>query len=109
MELTMETDNLFEKKQQEMATKRVKRIKSFYIHSAIYVFVLLIYIAKEYFNAPIRIWPFNMIRDWIIQIWTCVFVLDVLDFFIKEKLFGSKWEQKKLNHIIEEEKSRNKI
>lgn len=101
----METENSFEKRQLELAKKRVAKIKKYYTHLSIYLVVMFIYLAKNYLNAPLNFWPINILNNLILGIWTFIILSESVDFFLIEKFFGSQWQKEKINKIIEEENS----
>ncbi|SEA45371.1 2TM domain-containing protein [Flavobacterium gillisiae] len=89
----------------DMAYKRVKRIKGFYIHALVYVLV----------NAFILISIFNrsMIGDvvfWEWQTWNTVFFWGIglvahgLSVFGRDIFFGSNWEEKKVQEFMDKDK-----
>ena len=90
----------------DMAYKRVKRIKGFYVHALVYFLV----------NAFILISAFNrsMIGDevfWQWQTWNTVFFWGIglfahgLSVFGRNVFFGSDWEEKKIQEFMDKDKN----
>jgi pheromone shutdown protein TraB len=90
----------------DMAYKRVKRIKGFYVHALVYVLV----------NAFILISAFNrsMIGNevfWQWQTWNTIFFWGIgllahgLSVFGRNIFFGSDWEEKKIQEFMDKDKN----
>jgi pheromone shutdown protein TraB len=90
----------------DMAYKRVKRIKGFYVHALVYVLV----------NAFILISAFNrsMIGNevfWQWQTWNTIFFWGIgllahgLSVFGRNVFFGSDWEEKKIQEFMDKDKN----
>lgn len=88
-----------------MAYKRVKRIKGFYVHLLVYILV----------NAFVLFSHFNRSRIgeevfWEWQTWNTVFFWGIgliahgLSVFGKNIFFGSDWEQKKIQEFMDKNK-----
>lgn len=86
---------------QEMATKKIVKLKAFYTHMFIYIVGLIIYILKEYFGVPLSFFPLRYINGFVMCIWTTAFLVSAVDLFASFKLFGQEWEQRKLKSILE--------
>ena len=86
---------------QEMATKKVVKLKAFYTHMFIYIVGLIIYILKEYFGVPLNFFPLRYINGFVMCIWTTAFLVSAVDLFASFKLFGQEWEERKLKSILE--------
>jgi uncharacterized protein YacL len=94
-------DNL----QVDIIRSRVKELKKFYSHLFIYVIGVLVYISKTYFDLPINFWPINFINEFFMLVWTFVIGVQAVSLFLMQRLFGSKWEEQKINEMMEKEKS----
>ncbi len=87
-----------ENERYERAVKRVKKIKGFYKHALIYVFVnAFIIISNVYFS--------NIAFDGINRFYTPIFwgfglLAHGLSVFIPESILGSDWEERKINEIM---------
>ncbi|KQW97361.1 2TM domain-containing protein [Flavobacterium sp. Root420] len=86
---------------QEMATKKVVKLKAFYTHMFIYIVGVIIYILKEYFGVPLNFFPFRYLNGFVMCIWTTAFLVSAVDLFASFKLFGQEWEERKLKSILE--------
>lgn len=103
----MENYNLSEEVLKEIVREKVHKMRRFYTHIFIYLIVLLIYISKTYYRAPFNFIPLRYINETVIWIWTFIIAVKGFKFFVKEKFLGAKWEQKKINELIEKEKRAN--
>lgn len=90
-----------EKELLELAKKRVKKIKDFYIHLFIYAIGVAVFILKTYFGVPFNFLPVRYINWFVMSIWTFFLVVQALELFFNEVVFGKKWEQKKIQNFIE--------
>ncbi len=97
-----------EKELEKIATKRVKKIKNFYIHVFIYSIVLVIYTLKTYYGFPFNFFPLEHINFLVMAIWTFIFVIDAIDFFFIEIVFGKKWESKIVKKMMDDDEVKNK-
>ena len=88
----------------ELARNRVERIKKFYTHLFIYVIGVIIFIAKTYFGAPFNFWPIKYINCFFMWAWTFIIAVQGLRLFFREKVFGTKWEQKKVQEFLNNDK-----
>ncbi|UQD57410.1 2TM domain-containing protein [Flavobacterium sp. K5-23] len=91
----------------DIAYKRVKRIKGFYVHLLVYALV----------NAFILLSVFNksMIGDavfWEWQTWNTVFFWGIglvahgLSVFGRDLFFGSDWEERKIQEFMDKDKNK---
>jgi hypothetical protein len=87
-----------------LARNRVERIKKFYTHLFIYVIGVIIFIAKTYFGAPFNFWPIKYINCFFMWAWTFIIAVQGLRLFFREKVFGTKWEQKKVQEFLNNDK-----
>lgn len=90
----------------EMAYKRVKKIKGFYGHVMVYFFVNAVIIFSNYYG--------NSNEDsfsWSLQTFSTAFFWGIglvahgLSTFGGDILFGQKWEEKKIQKLMDKEKS----
>ena len=86
---------------QEMATRKVVKLKAFYTHMFLYIVGMIIYILKEYFGVPFNFFPLKYINGFVMCIWTIAFLVSAIDLFVSFKLFGQEWEERKLKSILE--------
>lgn len=88
----------------EMARYRVQKMRRFYMHLFIYTIGILVYAAKTYLGAPFNFWPIRYINSFFMWVWTFVIIVQAFKLFLREKVFGTKWEQRKLQEFINQEK-----
>ncbi|WP_456313219.1 2TM domain-containing protein [Pseudomonas shirazensis] len=91
-----------------IARKKVIKLKSFCVHAFIYSIALVVYILKDYYAFPINYFPFKYLNYVTMFIWTCVFVISVIDMFAYNKIFGKEWEERKLKNILDKRKQQQK-
>lgn len=110
MELIMEnTENtIVTQELQKIATKRVKKIRNFFIHALVYSIGLVVYILNRYFGFSIDFFPLDYLNFYVMAIWTFVFITDGIDLFLVEIVFGKKWENLKVKKMMDEDKEKNK-
>ena len=96
----MKTDTDFEKYQK--AKEEVEEIKGFYSHIISYVLVIsfLLFINLKY--SPEHLWFF-----WTAISWGIGLFFHAVKAFNWFPFFGKDWEQKKIQHLIEEEKKQS--
>ena len=96
----MKIDTDFEKYQK--AKEEVEEIKGFYSHLITYVLVIsfLLFINLKY--SPEHLWFFWTAISWGIGLF--FHAVKVFNWF---PFFGKDWEQKKIQHLIEEEKKQS--
>ena len=94
---------------EKIAVKRVKRIKRFYIHVMVYSIGMVIFIMREYFNAPLNFPPLHYLNRLLMSIWTFIIAVQRLKLFMREIVFGKNWENKQVDKMLESEsKNTNK-
>ncbi len=86
----------------ELARKKTKKWKDFYIHCFIYVIGIVIWLLKTYTNAPLHFFPIQYINWFVMAIWTVAFAIQAVTLLISETLLGKRWEDKQLKNIMEE-------
>lgn len=101
-------NNLEEDELQQIATKKVAKLKSFYSHAFIYVIGVVVYILKEYFGAPFNFFPIKHINGFVMCIWTTVFLVSAVEMFAYNKIFGEEWEKRKLKSLLEKKTEKQK-
>ncbi len=106
MEIVMNNqDN--QKALEQLARERINRTKKFYNHLLVYAIGVAIYVSKTYFGAPLNFLPIKYINEFVMWFWTFCLVVQGVRLFFTEKVFGYNWEQKRVNKIMEKEKSAN--
>lgn len=86
---------------QEIFSKKVVKLKSFYIHAFLYACGLTLYVFKEYYGVPLNYFPLKYINSVVMVIWTTVFLVSAIDLFASYKIFNEEWEERKLKNILE--------
>jgi uncharacterized protein YacL len=86
---------------QEIFSKKIVKLKSFYMHAFIYACGLIIYVLKEYYGVPLNHFPLKYINSVVMVIWTAVFLVSAIDLFASYKIFDEEWEERKMKDILE--------
>jgi len=90
----------------ELAYKRVKRIKGFYIHALVYVFVNAFIIISSYNRSELGSEVFFRWETFSTALfWGIGLVAHGLSVFGRELFFGSDWEEKKIKEFMDKDKS----
>jgi hypothetical protein len=87
----------------EMARKKVKKLKGFYVHAFIYAIGVVVFILKEYYEIPFIFFPLKHINFFVMGIWSIIFFISAIDIVIQYHFFGKKWEEGKIKRIIKKE------
>jgi hypothetical protein len=61
-------------------------------------------VAKTYFGVPFNFWPIRFINEFVMWVWTFFLVVQAIQLFLIQKVFGANWEQKRIQKMIEKEK-----
>lgn len=93
----MET-NFTEAERYYQARKKVKEIRDFYEHLAVFILVSIGLIAVNLITSPGYLW-----FVWWLQGWGIGVVIHALYVFKITPFFNKEWEQKKINEILEKE------
>jgi hypothetical protein len=93
---------------EEFFSKKIVKLRSFYIHAFIYAIGLTIYVLKEYYGVPLNFFPARYLNSVVMVIWTSVFLFSAIDLFTSIKIFGEKWEQRKMKSILEKKIKKQK-
>lgn len=89
-------------------SKKENKLKAFYSHAFVYAVGLIVYVLKEYFGAPLNFLPIQYINCVVMIIWTSVFLFSAIDLFTSYKIFGEKWEERKMKSILEKKVKKQK-
>lgn len=90
----------------ELARKRVKKLKGFYIHAFIYAIGVLVFILKEYYGVLFNFFPIMRINSFVMAIWSIIFFIAAIEIFVTHCFFGRDWEKDKIKRILEKENNR---
>ncbi len=85
---------------QEIFSKKMFKLKSFYVHAFIYIIGLLIYVLKDYYGVPFNFFPIRYINSVVMVIWTSVFLVSAIDLFASYKIFDEEWEERKMKSLL---------
>jgi len=101
-----QSENYKSDERYDLAYKRVKRIKGFYVHALVYVLVNLFIIASNFDNnwfdrgVVFRWETFSTALFWGIGL-----LAHGLSVFGRNLFFGQNWEERKIQEFMEKEKS----
>ena len=87
-----------------MAYKRVKRIKGFYTHFIVYVFVNIYLIFNKCYDANSTESLYNLHSYSTAFFWGIGLLAHGLSVFGRELFFGSNWEEKKIRQYMDRDK-----
>ncbi|TDO71428.1 2TM domain-containing protein [Flavobacterium chryseum] len=93
---------------QKIASKKIVKLKSFYIHALIYIAGLIVFVLKQYYGVPLNFFPFKYLNYVVMVIWTSVFLFSAIDLFVSFKIFGEEWEERKLKSLLERKQKTQK-
>ncbi|OXA77717.1 2TM domain-containing protein [Flavobacterium aquidurense] len=82
-------------------SKKIVRLRSFYIHAFIYAIGLTFYILKEFYGFPLNFFPLRYLNSIVMIIWTSVFLVSAIDLFAYYKIFGEEWEERKMKSLLD--------
>jgi hypothetical protein len=85
----------------KIASRKLRKLKAFYSHAFMYIIGVTIYILKEYFGAPFNFFPIQYINIYVMGIWTTVFLVSAIDLLATHKIFGDKWEERKIKSMLD--------
>lgn len=90
----------------EVAYKRVKRIKGFYVHLMVYVFVNAVIICANYYgNSNEDSFSWNLQTFSTALFWGIGLLAHGLSVFGRDLFFGENWEEKKIQELMDKDKS----
>ncbi|WP_394759620.1 2TM domain-containing protein [Flavobacterium sp.] len=85
------------------ALKRVKKIKGFYTHLTVYVIINIMIVIINIQNLEIGESYFKKENFFTAFFWGIGLVAHALSVFGKNLFFGSEWEEKKIQELIEKD------
>ena len=89
-----------------LAYKRVKRIKGFYIHFFVYVLVNIFIICANYYESISENKTFLSFETFSTALfWGIGLLAHGMSVFGKNIFFGQNWEEKKIQELMEKEKN----
>lgn len=109
MNLEANFDNNQERQMlQQLASKKVAKLKSFYKFTFIYIIGLALFILKQYTDLSLYFFPVKFLNNIVMIIWTSVYISSAIDLFVSFKIFGKDWEERKLRSILEKKSRKQK-
>lgn len=78
------------------ARQHVKRLKAFYSHVFAYVVINGFLVAVNLLTTPETLWFY-----WVTLAWGLGLAFDAYDTFLKHRLFGHEWEERKIQNFME--------
>ena len=101
-----QSQNLNRDERYEIAAKRVKRIKGFYVHLLVYILVNIFIIAGNSIrnsNSDPSFWSWQTFSTALF--WGIGLVAHGLSVFGKNLFFSSNWEEKKIQELMDKDKN----
>lgn len=90
-------------KSYQRARKKVLRMKGFYIHLSVFVCVIMLVVLSRLLKKG----HFDIAELWSFSFWGLGLLVHGLTVFLPGVIFGSDWEQRKINEIMEKERKLN--
>jgi pheromone shutdown protein TraB len=89
-----------------LAYKRVKRIKGFYIHALVYVLVNAFVICGNYYGNTQNTQNFwSWVNFNTVLFWGVGLLAHGMSVFGRDRFFGQNWEERKIQEFMDKEKS----
>lgn len=82
-------------------SKKIIKLRSFYIHAFIYAIGLILYVLKEFYGISLDFFPIRYLNSVVMIIWTSVFLVSAIDLFASFKIFDEKWEERKVKNLLD--------
>jgi len=92
----------------QIASRKVVKLKSFYIHAFFYSIGLILFTLKNYFGLPLNVFPVRYLNSLVMIVWSTAFLVSAVDIFASFKIFGEEWEERKLKSILEKKEKKQK-
>jgi hypothetical protein len=92
----------------QIASRKVIKLRSFYIHAFIYSIGLILFTLKHYFGLPLNAFPIRYLNTFVMVIWSTAFLVSAVEIFASFKIFGEEWEERKLKSILEKKDKKQK-
>jgi len=83
----------------ERARKRVKALKGFYRHLAVYLLVNAFLLVINLVTSPSALWFI-----WPLFGWGIAIVVHAASVFGGERLWGKEWEERKIKELVDKDK-----
>ena len=99
-------ENLIRDERYELAVKRVKRIKGFYVHAMVYILVNIFIVYGNYYGNSNRAYDFWSWQTFLTALfWGIGLLAHGLSVFGRNLFFGQNWEGRKIKEFMDKEKS----
>lgn len=92
----------------QIASRKIVKLRSFYIHAFFYTIGLILFTLKNYFGLPLNVFPVRYLNSVVMIVWTTAFLVSAVEIFASFKIFEEEWEQRKLKSILEKNKKTQK-
>ena len=92
----------------QIASRKIVKLRSFYIHAFFYTIGLILFTLKDYFGLPLNVFPVRYLNSVVMIVWTTAFLVSAVEIFASFKIFEEEWEQRKLKSILEKNKKTQK-
>lgn len=92
----------------QIASRKIVKLRSFYIHAFFYTIGLILFTLKNYFGLPLNVFPVRYLNSIVMIVWTTAFLVSAVEIFASFKIFEEEWEQRKLKSILEKNKKTQK-
>jgi len=83
----------------ERARKRVKELKGFYRHLAVYLLVNAFLLVINLVTSPYELWFY-----WPLLGWGIAVLIQAASVFGGERFWGKDWEERKIKELVEKDK-----
>jgi hypothetical protein len=101
-----QSENFNPEERYNLAYKRVKKIKGFYVHALVYVLVNLFIIATSYNRNSFDSFDFFRWETFSTAfLWGIGLLVHGLSVFGRNIFFGQNWEERKIQEFMEKEKN----
>ncbi|SFC98113.1 2TM domain-containing protein [Flavobacterium phragmitis] len=107
----METNFNTDQEQQELqqlASKKVLKLKSFYKHTFLYMIGMTLFLLKEYTELPLNVFPIRFLNGVVMIIWSAVYIGSAIDVFASFRIFDEEWEARKVKSILDKRQKTQK-
>ncbi|EKB59117.1 2TM domain-containing protein [Bergeyella zoohelcum] len=91
--------NTTEQNAYRKAEKRVKKLKKFYNHLAVYIVVNTFLVGLNLYQNPNHLWCL-----WVVFGWGLGLALNAVSVFLPNLFFSKQWEERKIKELMEKEK-----
>ncbi|WP_289662327.1 2TM domain-containing protein [Flavobacterium panacagri] len=93
---------------QQLASKKVLKLKSFYSHTVVYIIGLTVFLLKEYTELPLNFFPIRYFNCFVMILWSAIYIGSAIDVFTSFKIFDEEWEARKVKSILDKRERKQK-